>query len=106
MFEKEAEEIVNKKVCSEMMCYGHCNFSNPKHHRCGNWHKCYEIAKDSAELGYHKAEEHYMNVIDDQHKLVDKSRKELEDELTRVKEKCDSLQELVNYYQTNFCQEG
>lgn len=55
MFEKEAEKIVNKELCSDMMCYGHCNFSNPKHHRCGDWHRCYKIAKVGAELGYNKA---------------------------------------------------
>ena len=40
-----------------MMCYGHCNFSSPKHHRCGDWHRCYEIAKAGAEFGYNKAKE-------------------------------------------------
>lgn len=54
MFEKETEEIVNKKLCAKMMCYGHCSFSSPKHHRCGDWHKCYEIAKECAEFGYNK----------------------------------------------------
>lgn len=57
MFENEAEEIVNKKLCEKIMCYGHCSFSSPKHHRCGDWHKCYEIAKESAEFGYNKANE-------------------------------------------------
>ena len=60
MFEKDAEEIVNEKLCSEMMCYGHCNFGSPKHHRCGDWHRCCEIAKAGAEFGYNKAHEwHY-----------------------------------------------
>lgn len=31
---------------------------------------------------------------------------ELESENRKLKEKCNSLQELVTYYQTNFCQEG
>ena len=61
MFEKEAEEIANKKLCSERICYNHCNFNSPKHHRCGEWHRIYECAKESAEFGYNKANEwHYM----------------------------------------------
>ena len=57
MFEKDAEEIANKKLCAERICYYHCNFNSPKHHRCGEWHRCYEIAKDGAEFGYNKANE-------------------------------------------------
>lgn len=60
MFEKEAEEIANKR-CHEIMCYGHCSFSSPKHHRCGEWHREYNCAKDGAEFGYNKANEwHYV----------------------------------------------
>ena len=55
MFEKEAEERANKKLCSERICYNHCNFNSPKHHRCGEWHRIYECAKESAEFGYNKA---------------------------------------------------
>ena len=47
--EQKAEEIANKR-CHEIMCYGHCNFSSPKHHRCGEWHREYNCALD----GYHK----------------------------------------------------
>ena len=43
MFEKEAEEIANKR-CHEIMCYGHCSFNSPKHHRCGEWHREYNCA--------------------------------------------------------------
>ena len=57
MFEKEAEEIANKKLCSERICYNHCNFNSPKHHRCGEWHRIYDCAKESAEFGYNKANE-------------------------------------------------
>lgn len=57
MFEKDAEKIANEKLCATAMCYNHCNFNSPKHHRCGEWHRCYEIAKDSAEFGYNKANE-------------------------------------------------
>lgn len=57
MFEKDAEEIANKKLCATTMCYNRCNFNSPKHHRCGDWHKCYEIAKEGAEFGYNKANE-------------------------------------------------
>lgn len=61
MFEKEAEEIANKKLCSERICYNHCNFNSPKHHRCGEWHRIYDCAKESAEFGYNKANEwHYV----------------------------------------------
>lgn len=60
MFEKEAEEIANKR-CHEIMCYGHCSFSSPKHHRCGEWHREYNCAKNGAEFGYNKANEwHYV----------------------------------------------
>ena len=59
MFEKEAEEIANKR-CHEIMCFGHCSFSSPKHHRCGEWHREYECALKGAEFGYNKANEwHY-----------------------------------------------
>jgi hypothetical protein len=60
MFEKEAEEIANKR-CHEIMCYGHCSFSSPKHHRCGEWHREYNCAKEGIEFGYNKANEwHYV----------------------------------------------
>ncbi len=59
MFEKEAEEIANKR-CHEIMCYGHCSFSSPKHHRCGEWHREYNCAREGAEFAYNKANEwHY-----------------------------------------------
>lgn len=57
MFEKEADEIANKKLCANTICYNHCSFNSPKHHRCGDWHRCYECAKDGAEFGYSKANE-------------------------------------------------
>ena len=57
---QEAEEIANKR-CHEIMCFGHCSFSNPKHHRCGEWHREYECALKGAEYGYNKANEwHYV----------------------------------------------
>ena len=56
MFEKDAEEIANKR-CHEIMCWGHCNFSSPKHHRCGEWHREYNCAKEGIEYGYNKANE-------------------------------------------------
>lgn len=56
MFEKEAEEIANKR-CHEIMCYGHCSFSSPKHHRCGEWHREYNCAKEGIEFGYNLAKE-------------------------------------------------
>ena len=60
MFEKEAEEIANKR-CNETMCFSHCNFSSSKHHRCGDWHREYECALKGAEFGYNKANEwHYV----------------------------------------------
>ena len=61
MFEKEAEEIANKR-CHEIMCFGHCSFSSPKHHRCGEWHREYNCAKEGIEFGYNKANEwHYVS---------------------------------------------
>ena len=56
MFENEAEEISNKR-CHEIMCFGHCSFSSPKHHRCGEWHREYNCAKEGIEYGYNKAKE-------------------------------------------------
>ena len=56
MFEKEAEEIANK-ICGIKICYNLCNFNSPKHHRCGEWHRIYDCAKESAEFGYNKANE-------------------------------------------------
>ena len=61
MFEKEAEEIANKR-CHEIMCYGHCSFSSPKHHRCGEWHREYECALKGAEFGYNKANKELKEV--------------------------------------------
>lgn len=65
MFEKEAEEIANKKLCSKRICYNRCNFNSPKHHRCGEWHRCYESAKDGATLAYNKALEDIMAKVKD-----------------------------------------
>jgi hypothetical protein len=60
MFEKEAEEY--KKAI----------------HREASREMVYLAFKDGAEhgynKGYHDAEEHYMNVIDSQHKLVEESK--------------------------------
>ena len=67
MFEKEAEEIANKKLCSERICYNHCNFNSPKHHRCGEWHRIYDCAKESAEFGYNTANEwHKADILPSQ----------------------------------------
>ncbi len=54
--EKEAEERANKR-CHEIMCYGHCSFNSPKHHRCGEWHREYNCAKEGIEFGFNKANE-------------------------------------------------
>ena len=63
MFEKEAEEIANKR-CHEIMCYGHCSFNSHKHHRCGEWHREYNCAKEGIEFGYNKANEwHYVKDV-------------------------------------------
>ena len=70
MFEKEAEEIANKKLCSERICYNHCNFNSPKHHRCGEWHRIYECVKESAEFGYNKANEWHKQEVDDIYDLI------------------------------------
>lgn len=73
MFEKEAEEIANKKLCANMMCYNHCSFNSPKHHRCGNWHRYYECAKEGAEFGYNKANEWHKQDTDDIYDLISKN---------------------------------
>ena len=52
--EQKAEEIANKR-CHEIMCFGHCNFSSPKHHRCGEWHREYKCALD----GYHECQKEH-----------------------------------------------
>ena len=48
--EEMAEEIANKR-CHEIMCFGHCNFSSPKHHRCGEWHREYNSALEGLKAG-------------------------------------------------------
>ena len=63
MFEKEAEEYGHEYCCDS----------------CENLQARYrKVFKDGAEFGYnkgyHDAEEHYMNVIDSQHKLVEESK--------------------------------
>ena len=61
MFDEEAEEIASKR-CHEIMCFEHCSFDSPKHHRCGEWHREYNCAKDGADFGYNKANEwHNLN---------------------------------------------
>ena len=61
MFEKEAEEIANKR-CHEIMCYGHCSFSSPKHHRCGEWHREYNCALDGYHEGFKDCAKARLNV--------------------------------------------
>ena len=71
MFEKEAEEYANGKG------HEHYNYLFEEHAGTpvdfARW--CFQ---DGAEFGYnkgyHDAEEHYMNVIDSQHKLVEESK--------------------------------
>ena len=48
--EEIAEEIANKR-CHEIMCYGHCSFNSPKHHRCGEWHREYNCALEGFKAG-------------------------------------------------------
>ena len=48
--EEIAEEIANKR-CHEIMCYGHCSFNSPKHHRCGEWHREYNCALEGLKAG-------------------------------------------------------
>lgn len=71
MFEKEAEDKAFEKYPIPQV-WNEMHFTrNIKYE---------EGFKDGAEFGYnkgyHDAEEHYMNVIDSQHKLVDESKKE------------------------------
>ena len=62
MFEKEAEEEINKE---------HWTYSIFKDLAQEYWQKGAEFGYNK---GYHDAEEHYMNVIDSQHKLVEESK--------------------------------
>ena len=80
-FEKEAEEIANKKLCSERICYNHCNFNSPKHHRCGEWHRCYESAKEGENL-----REKQIQIDAEQIRALQKQNGELTDELKTLRE--------------------
>lgn len=81
MFEKEAEEIANKKLCSERICYNHCNFNSPKHHRCGEWHRIYDCAKESVEFGYNKAK----GELEEDAKAIAKENAELKEKLDKIR---------------------
>ena len=59
--EQKAEEIANKR-CHEIMCFGHCNFSSPKHHRCGEWHREYNCALDGYHEGFKDCAKARLNV--------------------------------------------
>ena len=59
--EQKAEEIANKR-CHEIMCFGHCNFSSPKHHRCGEWHREYNCALDGYHEGFKDCAKTRLNV--------------------------------------------
>jgi len=71
MFEKEAEEYSNNWKINKN---ANLNFAEVVELRA----VIYKAYRDGAEFGYnngyHDAEEHYMNVIDSQHKLVDESK--------------------------------
>ena len=49
----EHSELYDKwnKRCHEIMCYGHCSFNSPKHHRCGEWHREYNCALEGLKAG-------------------------------------------------------
>jgi hypothetical protein len=72
MFEKAAEENCNEVLCSN------CGVNCTGNSQCHDWRDRYDIFQVGAEFGYnkgyHDAEEHYMNVIDSQHKLVEESK--------------------------------
>ena len=59
--EQKAEEIANKR-CHEIGCFGHCNFSSPKHHRCGEWHREYNCALDGYHEGFKDCAKSRLNV--------------------------------------------
>ena len=99
MFEKEAEEIANKKLCANTMCYNHCSFNSPKHHRCGNWHRYYECAKEGAEFGYNKANE-WHNLLNNP---IDLPQCEEDEQIIfYVKEWYEDIQEYRNHYCLGF----
>lgn len=93
MFEKEAEEYKdNTRIKDENTYIG---FPNERISELqdfeGNYidisERIIKAFKDGAEFGYnkgyHDAEEHYMNVIDSQHKHVDESKNEAKSLLAR-----------------------
>ena len=92
MFEKEAEEIANKR-CNETMCFSHCNFSSSKHHRCGDWHREYECALKGAEFGYNKANE--WNFVKDEKYPTH------EQYVTVLYQNCDKLNTYTCLYDTH-----
>lgn len=61
MAKQKAEEIANKR-CNEIMCYGHCSFNSPKHHRCGEWHREYNCALDGYHEGFKDCAKARLNV--------------------------------------------
>ena len=77
MFEKEAEEWWNNEYSPSL-------YDNVS-----------EVWQDGAEFGYnkgyHDAEEHYMNVIDNQHKLVDERKYKTKEIIRQL---CSMVREL------------
>lgn len=51
MLDEEMAEVIANKRCHEIMCYGHCSFNSPKHHRCGEWHREYNCALEGLKAG-------------------------------------------------------
>lgn len=99
MFEKEAEEIANKKLCANTMCYNRCSFNSPKHHRCGDWHRCYECAKEGAEFGYNKVNE-WHNLLNNP---IDLPQCEEDEQIIfYVKEWYEDIQKYRNHYCLGF----
>ena len=69
--EEMAEEIANKR-CHEIMCYGHCSFNSPKHHRCGEWHREYNCALEGIKAGrpqWHDLEKEPTDLPKDNHNV-------------------------------------
>ena len=71
MFEKEAEEYAEKKICQEYV-YGGCMGFYKCKEDCGRYHNTQKYWKDGAEFGYNKANEWHKQDIDDIYDLISK----------------------------------
>ena len=98
---KKAEEIANKR-CHEIMCWGHCSFSSPKHHRCGEWHREYNCALAGLKAGFEECAKARLNVttISD-YPIRDDLEQDLKKENAELKELLSLVYKGLISYKTN-----